>query len=128
MNAVAKPQYLTLDEAARELRICARTLAVFLTNNPAEPPLFARIGKKYLISPSDLSRIYEAMKFRSASSRATARNTSVCAPPSHASTLLRLQALTTPKRRKGRQARDTAGAPPHGRHTRRRHETWTRVI
>jgi hypothetical protein len=47
---------LTLAEAAARLRICSKTLATFLKAHPAEPPLYARVERQYLISIRDVHR------------------------------------------------------------------------
>lgn len=64
-------EYLTLNEAAGRLHICGKTLSDFLRKHPAEPPLFAKPGRDYLISRSDVERIYEKMKDVSAAGRVT---------------------------------------------------------
>lgn len=52
----------TLEEAAAELHMCGKTLAAFLRKYPQDPPLYAKPGRDYLISPSDLLRIYRIMQ------------------------------------------------------------------
>jgi excisionase family DNA binding protein len=49
--------YLTLEEAAAQLRLCTKTLAKFLKANPRQPALYARVGRHYLIAASDLDRM-----------------------------------------------------------------------
>lgn len=53
---------LSLDEAANMLGICGKTLAAYLKSNPTDPPLFAKFGRKYIISPDDLDHIYQMLQ------------------------------------------------------------------
>jgi hypothetical protein len=87
---------LTLAEAAARLRVCSKTLAGFLKSHPAEPPLFARAGRQFLISEKDLTRIYEEMKqcpLKSSDDKKALIST--YAAPSEASMFSKLRALTT---------------------------------
>jgi hypothetical protein len=56
--------FLTLREAAQELKMSSKTLARWLNAFPADPPLFARPGRDYIISREDVGRIYDALKSR----------------------------------------------------------------
>lgn len=49
---------LKLKDAADALHMCGKTLAKFLRQNPQDPPLFAKPGRDYIISPDDVLRIY----------------------------------------------------------------------
>jgi hypothetical protein len=49
----------SLDEAANRLSLSSKTLREWLAKNPG---YHATPGRKIIISPGDLSRIYEAMK------------------------------------------------------------------
>lgn len=94
---VLAERLLTLDEVAEHCRCSTKTLAKFLRENPQEPPLFAKPGRDYLISPADRDRIYEAMKkCRSGlSDIRPARRTGTYGARSGDKTFSRLQALTT---------------------------------
>jgi hypothetical protein len=95
-TVAAADRFLTLQEAAAELRVCAKTLSEFLKAHPAELPLYARVGRQYLISTIDLYRIYEAMKScHSSSPDEGARPTSISAALSEAKVYSKLRALTT---------------------------------
>jgi len=90
-------QILTLKEAARHLRMTGKTLASFLRAHPAEPPLFAKPGRDYLISARDLDRIYDAMKQATHAKHAHAP---LHRSPSHERIMARLHELTSSNRRR----------------------------
>src|SRR5258708_482637 len=76
----------TLEEAAARLRVCPKPLSHFLKHTPRPPPLCARVGRRHIISATDLARIYQEMKqCPSESSIAAKAQTSICAAPSAAS-------------------------------------------
>lgn len=52
-------RFLTLQEAAAELRVCAKTLSGYLKTHPSDPSLHARAGRQHLISTTDLERMCE---------------------------------------------------------------------
>lgn len=61
-RSIAVEACMGLDTAAARLGCCAKTLATFLRKNPQFPPLFAKPGRDYIISPADLDRIYVLMQ------------------------------------------------------------------
>jgi len=70
-----------------------------LINMVPAPPLFARLGRKVIISQPDLLRIYEAMKCRSGSSATrSGPRTGTYAAQSEGKTFTRLRELTMKKR------------------------------
>jgi hypothetical protein len=54
--------HLTLEDAAGRLHCTPKTLAAWLKKNPQEPPLFAKPGRDYIISPAYFLRIYKVLQ------------------------------------------------------------------
>ena len=86
----------TFDEAAALLRVSKTAFQGIIKRHP----FYAKNGRVYLFSESDIRSIWEAMRCPSNSSNDLHRITGTCAGPSEARVSSRLRELTTRRGRK----------------------------
>src|ERR1700704_4565001 len=84
----------SFDEAAAHLRVSKRAFQDIIKRHP----FYAKNGRVYLFSESDVLKIWEAMRCPSNSNAARDPNIGISVAPSEASLSSKLRALTTRRR------------------------------
>ena len=106
-------RWYTLKEAAERLRISTKTLSGILRQHPH----CVRVGRKFIISDADLTRLYETLKSQSVSANIVGgRSAYVQASPSEAQLYEKLRKLTA----KPKPSSTTAMGALRSKHRRRR--------